>query len=255
MQAIILAAGRGSRLGSMTENQPKPLAKLAGKPLIEWQLASLAAAGVDSVHVVCGYCSEALQGYGNSRIMNTNWASSNMVRSLMCADVVLSAAPTLVCYGDIAYRPGIIRTLMASDAPLAISYDREWWSLWSARFGDPLSDAESFRQQDGQLITIGEQAQAREEIEGQYMGLLKFTPEGWYGVSAVLAGLSTEQINKLDMTSLLRLLLSQGAPIATVAISGGWVEVDNPSDITLYEQRITELGWSHDWRTDGNVSC
>ncbi|CAD7538272.1 hypothetical protein KBAD50_41950 [Aeromonas dhakensis] len=104
------------------------------------------------------------------------------------------------------------------------------------------------------MITIGEQAQAREEIEGQYMGLLKFTPEGWQGVSAVLAGLSTEQINKLDMTSLLRLLLSQGAPIATVAISGGWVEVDNPSDITLYEQRIAELGWSHDWRADSKLS-
>lgn len=98
MQAIILAAGRGSRLGTMTENQPKPLAKLAGKPLIEWQLASLAAAGVDDVHVVCGYCSEALQDYGNNRIMNVNWASSNMVRSLMCADAVLSEVPTLVCY-------------------------------------------------------------------------------------------------------------------------------------------------------------
>ena len=70
----------------------------------------------------------------------------------------------------------------------------------------------------------------------------------------MLAGLSTEQINKLDMTSLLRLLLSQGAPIATVAISGGWVEVDNPSDITLYEQRIAELGWSHDWRADSKLS-
>lgn len=250
MQAIILAAGRGSRLGSMTENQPKPLAKLAGKSLIEWQLASLAAAGVDSVHVVCGYCSEALQGYGDSRIMNTNWASSNMVRSLMCADAVLSAAPTLVCYGDIVYRPRIIRTLISSDAPLAISYDKEWWSLWSARFENPLSDAESFRQQGGQLLTIGEQVQTREEIEGQYMGLLKFTPEGWQRVSAVLAGLSAEQINKLDMTSLLRLLLSHGVPIASIAISGGWVEVDNPSDITLYEQRVADLGWSHNWRTD-----
>ncbi|WP_139411382.1 phosphocholine cytidylyltransferase family protein [Aeromonas veronii] len=250
MQAIILAAGRGSRLGAMTENQPKPLAKLAGKPLIEWQLTSLAAAGVDSVHVVCGYCSEALKGYGNSRIMNVNWASSNMVRSLMCADSVLSAAPTLVCYGDIVYRPGIIRTLMASDAPLAISYDKEWWALWSARFEEPLLDAENFRQHGGQLNAIGERAQAREEIEGQYMGLLKFTPEGWQRVSVVLAGLSAEQINKLDMTSLLRLLLSHSVPIATVAISGGWVEVDNPSDIVLYERRITEPGWSHDWRAD-----
>ena len=250
MQAIILAAGRGSRLGSMTEYQPKPLAKLAGKPLIEWQLASLASSGIDLVHVVSGYCGDALQRYGDSRIVNPHWASSNMVRSLMCADAVLSAAPTLVCYGDIVYQPRIIRALMACEAPLAISYDREWWSLWSARFEDPLLDAESFRQQDGQLLTIGERVQAREEIEGQYMGLLKFTPEGWRRVSSVLAALGAEQINKLDMTSLLRLLLSQGVPIATVAISGGWVEVDNPSDIALYEQRIAEPGWSHDWRTD-----
>jgi hypothetical protein len=55
------------------------------------------------------------------------------------------------------------------------------------------------------------------------------------------------------MTSLLRLLLSQDIPIATVAISGGWVEVDNPSDIVLYEQRISESGWSHDWRTDDQL--
>lgn len=254
MQAVILAAGRGSRLGSMTENQPKPLTMLAGKPLIEWQLASLAAAGVDDVHVVCGYCSEALQGYGSSRIMNANWASSNMVRSLMCADAVLLEAPALVCYGDIVYRPEIIRTLMASDAPLAISYDKEWWSLWSARFEDPLLDAESFRQQGRQLVTIGERVQTREEIEGQYMGLLKFTPEGWRRVSSVLTGLGVEQINKLDMTSLLRLLLSRRVPIEVVAISGGWVEVDNPSDIILYEQRILEPGWSHDWRTNDRPS-
>lgn len=249
MQAIILAAGRGSRLGPMTENQPKPLAKLAGRPLIEWQLAALAVAGINDVHVVCGYCSDALQGYGCCRIVNPHWASSNMVRSLMCADDVLSEAPTLVCYGDIVYRPLIIQTLMASDAPLSISYDKEWWSLWSARFEEPLLDAESFRQQQGQLITIGERVQCREEIEGQYMGLLKFTPEGWRRVSSLLSNLTAEQVDELDMTSLLRLLLSQGIPIATVAISGGWVEVDNPSDIVLYEQRISEPGWSHDWRT------
>jgi NDP-sugar pyrophosphorylase family protein len=80
------------------------------------------------------------------------------------------------------------------------------------------------------------------------MGLLKFTPEGWQQVRALLAGLTAEQIDKLDMTSLLRHLLDKGTPIAAVAIRGGWVEVDNPSDITLYEQLIARPGWSHDWR-------
>lgn len=248
MKAIILAAGRGSRLGSMTAAQPKPLTVLAGKPLLEWQIAALHSAGVSEVHLVSGYCSEALEPYGHSRLFNPHWASSNMVRSLIRADALLAAEPMLVCYGDIVYRPDIIQSLIASPAPLAITYDLDWWSLWSARFDDPLSDAESFRQANGQLMTIGERTADPQQIEGQYMGLLKFTPEGWQHVRDLLAGLSAEQIDKLDMTSLLRRLLQNGIPIATVGIRGGWVEVDNPSDITLYERMIAQLGWSHDWR-------
>ncbi|MGN7741485.1 phosphocholine cytidylyltransferase family protein [Pseudomonas sp. 22526] len=248
MKAVILAAGRGSRLKDLTAAQPKPLARLAGKPLLEWQLQALESAGVEEVHLVSGYCSETLEGYGQSRLYNPHWASSNMVRSLMCADALLSSEPTLVCYGDIVYRPDIVRDLMASQPPLSITYDLDWWDLWSARSDDPLSDAESFRQQAGQLLGIGERVASREEIEGQYMGLLKFTPAGWSQVQALLSGMSDQQIDKLDMTSLLRALLQAGTTIATVAIRGGWVEVDNQSDIALYEQRIAQPGWSHDWR-------
>ncbi|CAI9007446.1 L-glutamine-phosphate cytidylyltransferase [Pseudomonas chlororaphis] len=248
MKAVILAAGRGSRLKDLTAALPKPLARLAGKPLLEWQLQALENAGVDEVHLVSGYCSEALEGYGQSRLYNPHWASSNMVRSLMRADALLSSEPTLVCYGDIVYRPDIVRDLMASQAPLSITYDLDWWDLWSVRSDDPLSDAESFRQQAGQLLDIGERVASREEIEGQYMGLLKFTPEGWSQVRALLSGMSDLQIDKLDMTSLLRALLQAGTAITTVAIRGGWVEVDNQTDIALYEQRIVQPGWSHDWR-------
>lgn len=248
MKAIILAAGRGSRLGSITAEQPKPLTVLAGKPLLQWQIAALQSAGVEAVHLVSGYCSQALEPYGDSRLFNPHWATSNMVRSLLRADELLSVEPMLVCYGDIVYRPDIIQSLMSCPAPLAITYDRDWWSLWSARFEDPLSDAESFRQADGQLLSIGEKVSDLQQIEGQYMGLLKFTPQGWQQVRSLMATLSPEQIDRLDMTSLLRRLLDQGTAIATVAISGGWVEVDNPSDIALYERRVAEPGWSHDWQ-------
>jgi len=248
MKAIILAAGRGSRLGSITAEQPKPLTSLAGKPLLEWQIEALRSAGVDAIHLVSGYCSEALEPYGDSRLFNPHWATSNMVRSLLRADALLSTEPMLVCYGDIVYRPDIIQSLISSPAPLAMTYDQNWWSLWSARFDDPLSDAESFRQADGHLLSIGEKVRDRQQIEGQYMGLLKFTPGGWQQVRALLDGLVPDQVDKLDMTSLLRRLLEQGTPIAAVPISGGWVEVDNPSDIALYERLIATPGWSHDWR-------
>lgn len=248
MDAIILAAGRGSRLGDLTAQQPKPLTQLAGKPLLEWQLAALHDAGVQKITLITGYASQKLESYADLRLYNSDWASSNMVRSLLRADELLRSSPQLVCYGDIVYRSAIIKALSASLFDLAISYDTEWWELWSARFDNPLEDAESFQSENGQLQSIGLRVNDMALIKGQYMGLLKFTPEGWQQVKSWLETLTAEQVDKLDMTSLLQNLLQQGISINTIPVHGGWVEVDNPSDIALYEQKIIALGWSHDWR-------
>ena len=248
MDAIILAAGRGSRLRALTAEQPKPLTRLAGKPLLEWQLAALRAAGIQQITLITGYANEMLEPYADQRLYNPHWSSSNMVRSLMRADELLSRTPLLICYGDIVYRSQIIRDLAASSASLAITYDTDWWELWSARFDDPLADAESFQLDHGQLLNIGQRVKDRALIEGQYMGLLKFTPVGWRQVREWLDTLTSAQIDKLDMTSLLQSLLQQGVVINTVPVKGGWVEVDNPSDIVLYEQKIIIPGWGHDWR-------
>src|SRR6185503_13206340 len=54
MRAIILAAGRGSRMGQLTAEIPKCLVQLGGKPLLEWQTGALRAAGIDRIAVVTG---------------------------------------------------------------------------------------------------------------------------------------------------------------------------------------------------------
>lgn len=247
MDAIILAAGRGSRLGMLTSKLPKPLTQLAGKPLLEWQLMALEQAGVESTYIVTGYNAEALTPYGDQRLYNPNWASSNMVRSLLRADSVLSQREALVCYGDIVYRADIVGDLINSSANVAITFDIDWHALWSERFDNPLADAESFVHQNGRLKSIGKRVNDARQIQGQYMGLLKFTPQGWFQVKTYLDTLSSADIDKLDMTTLLSQLLDNGVDISTVAISGGWVEVDNPADIELYERKISTAGWHHDW--------
>ncbi|WP_394128842.1 phosphocholine cytidylyltransferase family protein [Shewanella maritima] len=248
MKAIILAAGRGSRLGNLTDNAPKPLTKLLGKPLIEWQIDALQQAGINSISVINGYNGRLLEKYGDSPIHNPNWDKGNMVRTLLCADTLLQQQTVIVSYGDIVYRNDIVKQLLKNNSPIATTYDTQWNQLWSERFDDPLSDAETFQHNNGLLTNIGDKATSIKQINGQYMGLIKFSPSGWQQVKAYLHTLSEQQINQLDMTSMLSNLLHNGVDIAVTPISGGWVEVDNPSDIALYEAAISQSNWHHDWR-------
>jgi choline kinase len=250
MRAIILAAGRGSRLGAHTETQPKCLVELAGKPLLHWQHDALRAAGVAQIAIVRGYRAESLPTYFDAVFDNPQWSRTNMVATLRCAAAWLAAEPCLVAYSDIVYRPAIVRALIRAEGPLAITYDRCWQALWGARFADPLSDAENFRlTPTGELGEIGGRATSLDAVEGQYMGLLKFTPEGWHATEAWLAQRSAAEQERMDMTSLLGGLLKAGTRIAAVPVSGGWCEVDSAEDLSLYEARLgASPRWSHDWR-------
>lgn len=253
MKAVVLAAGRGSRLGPRTSERPKCLVELDGRTLFEWQRAALREAGVEEVVVVRGYRKESLPGGDYAVLDNPRWAETNMVMTLRRAAEHLRAGPVLVAYADLVYHPDIVRALAEAPGELAIAYDREWLALWDDRFEDPLSDAESFRLEGGRVREIGEKPRTVSEVEGQYMGLLRFTPAAWAAVEALLDALSPEERDRLDMTSLLRRLIAGGTPVTAVAVSGRWCEVDNESDLDLYEERLARAAadgsrWSHDWR-------
>lgn len=252
MKAIILAAGRGSRLGALTDEKPKCLMELAGRPLLSWQIAALRAAGVGEIVVVGGYRMDRLPRGDFTLLENPRWATTNMMATLGCAAEHLRAEPVLVSYSDIVYHPATVEALMAAPGDVAITYDRLWSDLWRRRFADPLADAESFVIRDGLVQTIGERAERIEQIEGQYMGLLKFTPHGWRAVEKARATLSPSQRDRLDATGLLRLLVRRGTPVHAVPVDGRWCEVDGETDLRLYESLLGATpaapAWSHDWR-------
>lgn len=237
-RAIILAAGRGSRMGELTAEQPKCFVHLHGRRLLDWQLEALRGAGIEHLALVRGYrgdCFDEPLTY----FENPYWQQSNMVRTLLAANDWLTAEDCVVSYSDIFYSAATVAALTLIDANLAIAYDPSWHELWSQRFADPLADAESFRlDASGNLATIGEHCQSIAEIEGQYMGLLKFTPVGWAQVRELLEQYSNEAVDRLDMTSLLRLLLQAGLPIAVSPVQGFWGEVDAASDLALYHRIV-----------------
>ena len=242
IRAVILAAGQGKRLGPLGEDRPKCLVELAGKPLIERQVAALRRGGVDEIAVVRGYRAEMIDFPGLTYFINERWAETNMVMSLAAAGPWLCSGPVIVSYGDIFYRGELVRGLARASGDLIVSYDRAWRDLWTRRFPDPLTDAETFRvNAAGQLLEIGGKTARIEDIEGQYMGLLKFTPPAWRAVEALLSSLDDTLRNRLDVTGLLRRLLEQnGIVIDTFGVDGQWGEIDNPKDVALYQSMINE---------------
>jgi L-glutamine-phosphate cytidylyltransferase len=242
MKAVILAAGRGSRLAHLGEDRPKCLVKLEGKPLIERQIAALRRGGADEIGVVRGYRAEMIDYPGLTYFVNERWAETNMVMSLATAVAWLHAGPVIVGYGDIFYRSDLVRGLADAAGQLVVSYDRTWRSLWTRRFAEPLADAETFRiNAQGQLLEIGGKTETIEDIEGQYMGLLKFTPSAWNKIETLLSALDAPIRDRLDMTGLLRRLLAEKElPISTYGTDGQWGEIDNPEDVALYQGMVSK---------------
>lgn len=240
MRAVILAAGRGNRMAHFGEGRPKCLVQLRGKPLIELQIAALRHGGVDEIGVVRGYRAEMINNVGLCFFSNPRWAETNMVMSLVAASAWLRSGPVIVSYADIFYRSELVRGLACTAGELVIAYDRAWQRLWSRRFADPLADAETFRiNSNGELLEIGGRTTRIEDITGQCMGLLKFTPEAWSATETLLDNLEPATRDRLDMTGLLRRLLGEKQlSINTYATDGQWGEIDNPDDVALYEYMV-----------------
>jgi choline kinase len=138
--------------------------------------------------------------------------------------------------------------LAASHHQVALSYDKDWQKLWSLRNnGNPLEDAETFLAEDDLLLEIGAKPQNLEQVRGQYMGLLKLTPEGWHIWLDRCRSLDSA-VDTTDMTGFLRLLLADGVQIGAVPVDGAWCEVDNERDLALYEAALAAGTFSHDWR-------
>ncbi|MCC6765151.1 MAG: phosphocholine cytidylyltransferase family protein [Deltaproteobacteria bacterium] len=249
MRALILAAGRGERLRPLTDDRPKCLVRLAGKPLLAWQTAALRAAGVERVAVVGGWRADRLRRRGLVRFVNCAWRRTAMVASLLAARRWLAAGPCIVVYGDVVCHPMVLRALAGATADVAITYDTAWRALWRARFARPEDDAESLRVVAGRVRAIGARIGDVAECDGQFMGLLRLTPRGLGRIAALVARLGAERADRLETTALLASLVARGVAVEAIPVRGRWCEVDRVTDLGLYERRIaTGRAWRHDWR-------
>ncbi len=242
MKAIILSAGQGSRLGSLTAARPKCLIEFAGRSLLDRQLDTLDACGVDEVVVVTGFRDDQVEAalarrIGGPRVrtlFNPFYKVADNLGSLFIAREELEGE-VLVWNGDTLVSEALMARVLANQAHrgICVTIDRK------ARYDDDdmkvvVDDG------DGRLRAIGKRI--AKGVNAESIGLLAFRGDG--------AGRFRHAIERAMRTSegttiwYLRVIhhLAQNGVVGTFDISGeGWGEVDFPEDIAGAEALCA--GW------------
>ncbi len=221
--------------------------------MIERQLTVLRGAGIDDIVIATGYRADMLELPDTRQVYNPHWETTNMVETLFCAEAAFGN-DIIVTYGDIVFEPRVLAALLASTHEISVVVDRNWRAYWEHRFADPLSDAESLRLDDnGRITDIGNKVSDLEEIQAQYIGLMRYRGKGIDALRFVRAGLGSvhrpwmdeRPLRKAYMTDLLMGMILTGHEVHAVEIEGGWLEIDTRED---YEKARAMIA-------DGTITC
>ena len=246
IKAIILAAGSGTRLRPLTDNMPKCMVAVNGVRIIDFILSQMNHVGIKNIKVIGGYRFDVLQRHLDNNnlelVENKNYANTNMVASFFNAltqqdinhDIVIS-------YSDIMYNAEILEKLAASPDDISVIIDRGWAHLWNIRMENPLDDAETLKiSSDGYITEIGKKPKTTEEIQGQYIGLIKISSSAlpkirdFYNNMDKNKTYDGKSFDNMYMTSFLQALIDAGFKVKPVFINRGWLEVDSIEDFEKY---------------------
>lgn len=242
MKVIILAAGQGTRLRPYTDDRPKCMVELAGRPLLHHQLDVLRQAKLDDITVVGGYQSDQLNIPDVSLVLNPRYEQTNMVYTLFCAaEHMQSGDDLLISYGDIVFERQVLDSVLDCAGDVVVAADRDWQRLWRLRMDDPLSDAETFKVTDKNRVTeLGKKPKSYNDIEAQYMGLIRIRKDKVHAFIAAYESLDQSQcydgmdIGNMYMTSFLQNLIDSGWDVRAAMVNGGWLEIDSADELEAY---------------------
>jgi choline kinase len=132
MKAVVLAAGRGSRLAPLTDARPKPLVPVGGRPLLLRTIQRITQLGIPDkdVVLVTGYREEMVsdlireEGFRCRLVYNPRWFERNSCHSLVVARESLVGGPFLLAEGDVLFDEQVLPRLLAAPGPAALAVDR-----------------------------------------------------------------------------------------------------------------------------------
>jgi len=248
VRPVIIAAGRGSRLKNETDDIPKTLVEVMGRPMLEWILEAYESAGLKRKDVVfvCGYRAEVIKArYPDfTYVTNHDWQNNNILLSLLMAREYLGDG-FVSTYGDIVYEGAVVQKLVASTADIALGCDTAWRRRYVGRTQHPETDAEKLRAAGKRVVELSRTIPS-EQADGEFIGVMKLSQAGSvdlldafdqaeraYGGGMFREGRSFQKAYLIDLLSE---MLEQGSPMQREDTAGGYMEIDTVQDLSMAEK-------------------
>ena len=215
------------------------MVKLNNKPLIKYQLDLFEKHNIKDINVITGYLEEKIDYPQIKKYFNPKFESTNMVSTLFCASELFDGnEDIIISYGDIIYNETVLNSITNAKDEINVVVDKNWKEYWSARMENPLKDAETLKiDENGKIKELGKKPNSYDEIEGQYIGLVKIRKDIVLKIKEYYEKLDKntmydgKDFENMYMTSFLQMIADNLHPLSPVYINNGWIEIDEPSDL------------------------
>lgn len=243
MRAIIIGAGRGSRLMPTTENAPKCFAEIQGKRILDWTVEALTAGGCTEICFIGGYRLEAVRNEYPQFVYRTNadWPNNNILVSLMCAEDLMDR-PFVTAYSDILFTAQVVAGLVRTRDEIALGVDTDWREHYRPRTQHPPHDAEKVVTRDGRVERI-HRGIAYGDATGEFIGVARFGADGarclrefYHQRKAQFWSQPYREAPMFQKAYLIHLfqdMIEQGIPFGHIDTPGRYREIDTQEDMDL----------------------
>ena len=224
-KAVLLAAGRGTRMRELTADLPKPMIEVRGKPVLQHIVEGLREAGVRRFQIVVGYRADAVQNFfgdGSRYKIDIQYANQEVQdgtgRVVDLARNFAGDSPFILSYGDILVDPKNYKRLvdLASDVEAIVSVKRG---------EDATKGGAVFVNEQMELVDLREKSQADEPTSPWYnAGVYAFRPS----IFEFTARLKPSLRGEYELTDAIRDLAHSGKKVKALELDGEWADVRDP---------------------------
>ena len=243
-KAVILAAGRGTRMRELTAELPKPMIEVRGRPVLQHIVEGLRDAGIGDLLLIIGYRADAVRDFfGNGSRYNvaiqykTQTVQDGTGRVVELAHDFVTDRPFILAYGDILVDPANYKRLV--DLPDDIEA-----LLTVTRGEDVTKGGAVFLNEKMELVDIREKAQPgeMERWSGLSEHAVPFYNAGLYAfrpsIFDLTAKLKPSPRGEYELTDAIRDLAQSSKKVKALELTGEWADVRDPEILAKLNQSL-----------------